>query len=135
MNPAFGVIYVKLSGYWWSGTPYQIECVSELNFMLPYDIGDDDGCTSRNAGHTMHQYIGSLKVFIDKSIGLLEVSWNIEVIGVVGREVQIIWQVHFGMWKEGTFGCTYDCLDAQLWLSLHLLLRVFMFLAASKLPT
>lgn len=82
----------------------------------------------------MNHNIGLLQAIINKSSSLIEVSANIKRLMIISRNIESEGNLLSRMTYLNTFCSRKQSFNLQFYISDKLLLRVFMFYAASRLP-
>lgn len=78
----------------------------------------------------MHQDVGFFEGVSDKIDGLIKVLAHVKSLMVLSWNVELEWDLGFGVVEKDAFGSSEDGLDAKFWMEKWVLLRVCIFSAA-----
>ena len=83
----------------------------------------------------MNENVGFFESVSDEIDGLIKEFGHVKSLMILTWNVELEWDLGFGVVKKDAFGCSENSLDTEFWMARKVLLRVTRFYAAYKLPT
>lgn len=74
----------------------------QRSLVLLEEVGHDDGHASADSGHAVNQHIAFLPSLFDEVKSLIEVFINLIFLMVLGRNVEIVWDLFLTVVKVST---------------------------------